>query len=173
MAEEERERKSSMRVVDRRRFDMEGNERADTESSDQSGPADLKAGRAGGSNADGSRQASAASQPRQDVFAGPRDGVSFETTNEEASMSEKSENGSEISFSSFVISLATQALMQLGQIKPPEGVEIAVDKVAAKQTIDILTMLESKTSGNLDGEEERLLEEILHNLRIGYVRAAS
>jgi hypothetical protein len=77
----------------------------------------------------------------------------------------------EIDFSSFIISLGTQALMQLGELKPPEGIDMPVDKAAAKQTIDILSMLEQKTKGNLEPTEAQLLEEILHNCRIGFVRA--
>ncbi len=78
----------------------------------------------------------------------------------------------EISFGSFVVSLATQVLMQLGQMSPPPGVKIEKDVEAAKQTIDILAMLKEKTKGNLDAEEANLIEEILHNLRMGFVRSA-
>jgi len=78
--------------------------------------------------------------------------------------------GMEITFTSFVMSLATQALMQLGEIQAPPEVQIPVDKVAAKQTIDLLTMLEKKTAGNLDSSEAKLLEEILHSVRVAYVR---
>ena len=76
----------------------------------------------------------------------------------------------EMNFSSFVVSLATQALMLLGEIDPPEGVELKVDRNAAKQTIDILNMIEQKTKGNLEKEEASLLQEIIHNLRITYLR---
>lgn len=76
----------------------------------------------------------------------------------------------EIDFSSFVMSLATQALIQLGEMSPPSGLDLPVDKVAAKQTIDILEMLRVKTEGNLEDAEDRLLEEILHNLRMSYVK---
>lgn len=75
-----------------------------------------------------------------------------------------------IDFSSFIMSFATQALMQLGEIEAPEGVGIKKDKVAAKQTIDILTMLREKTTGNLGKEEDRIFEEILHNLRMSFLR---
>ena len=77
----------------------------------------------------------------------------------------------EIDFNSFIISLGTQALMQLGVIKPPEGIDMPVDKAAAHQTIDILQMLEEKTKGNLEPGEAQLLEEILHNCRMSFVRA--
>lgn len=76
----------------------------------------------------------------------------------------------ELNFSSFVVSLATQALMQLGEIPVPEGMSIPKDKEAAKQTIDILSILKNKTQGNLDASEARLMEEILHNLRMAFVQ---
>ena len=76
----------------------------------------------------------------------------------------------EINFSSFVISLATSAMMQLGEMQVPPGMSVPVDPAAARQTIDLLTMLEQKTKGNLDAEEARLLEELLHALRMSYVK---
>ena len=97
-----------------------------------------------------------------------------ETVSSEARPAAAVESGAhqpaEINFSSFAMSLATQALMQLGQIKPPDGVDLAVDRLAAKQTIDLLSMLEVKTRGNLEPVEKQMLEEILHNLHIIYVK---
>jgi len=77
-----------------------------------------------------------------------------------------------INFASFVMSLATQCLIQLGEMAAPEGFEIARDPLAARQTIEILKMLEHKTRGNLDNDEARLLKEILSTLQISYVRSA-
>jgi hypothetical protein len=76
----------------------------------------------------------------------------------------------EISFGSFVISLGTQALMQLGVMPAPDGVKLPPDREAAKQTIEILAMLAEKTKGNLEAEEERLINDILHNLRLGFLK---
>ena len=78
--------------------------------------------------------------------------------------------GSEIDFSSFVMSLATQAVVQLGEMPAPAGVQIDVDVAAAKQTIDILSMFQEKTKGNLEPSEASLIEEILHTLRMSYVK---
>ena len=80
------------------------------------------------------------------------------------------EDTAEVNFSSFIMSLATQALMQLGHIKPPPGVDLAVDREAARQTIDLIAMLQIKTKGNLDGEEARLMEEIVNSLRFQFVQ---
>ncbi len=76
----------------------------------------------------------------------------------------------EINFVSFVVSLATQALMQMGQMSPPPGVDLKKDKNGARQTIEILSMLEKKTRGNLEKEEASLIEEVLHNLRMSFLK---
>lgn len=79
---------------------------------------------------------------------------------------------SEVNFSSFVMSLATQAMVQLGQMAPPPGMEIPVDVESGKGTIDILAMIQQKTRGNLSKEETKFLEDVLHTLRISYVKRA-
>jgi hypothetical protein len=73
-----------------------------------------------------------------------------------------------IDFTTFVLSLSTQALMQLGEVKDPDG-QVAQDLMMARQTIDLLGLLESKTKGNLTGEEEQLLQQILYDLRMRFV----
>ena len=83
---------------------------------------------------------------------------------------EEDDEEGDINFSSFVVSLATQASIQLGLLSPPPGMEAAVDLEAAKQTIDILGLVELKTRGNLNEEEKSLLVNILHELRIGFVQ---
>lgn len=78
-----------------------------------------------------------------------------------------------MSFDIFVLSLNASALIHLGESHeagvPPEPVNLPL----ARQTIDILSMLEEKTRGNLSGEEERLLHQILFDLRMRYTRRAS
>ena len=81
-----------------------------------------------------------------------------------------------MSFDIFVLSLNASALIHLGESResreasvPPEPVNLPL----ARQTIDILSMLEEKTRGNLSGEEERLLHQILFDLRMRYTRRAS
>lgn len=77
----------------------------------------------------------------------------------------------EIDFSTFVISLSTQALMNLGEIANPVSEKIEADISVAKQMIDILGMLKEKTRGNLNANEDRLMEGILFDLRMKYVEA--
>ena len=76
----------------------------------------------------------------------------------------------EINFSSFVFSLSTSALLHLGEVADPITGKIEKDLPLAKQTIDILGMLQEKTRGNLTADEEKLLENLLADLRWRYVR---
>jgi len=79
-----------------------------------------------------------------------------------------------MSFGIFVLSLNASALIHLGESRADaERVESAeVNLPLAQQTIDILSMLEQKTRGNLTGEEERLLHQILFDLRMRYSKHA-
>jgi hypothetical protein len=77
----------------------------------------------------------------------------------------------EINFSTFVISLSTQAIMHLGEIPNPLSGKEERDVPVAKQMIDILGMLQEKTRGNLSGGEAKLIEDILFDLRMKYVEA--
>lgn len=74
-----------------------------------------------------------------------------------------------VDFSTFVLSLSHSALMHLGQAPHPETGSVEKELPLARQTIDLLAMLEDKTKGNLSGDEERLLTQILFDLRIRYV----
>lgn len=75
----------------------------------------------------------------------------------------------EINFTTFAISLSTQALVHLGEVEDPLTHTSHTDLDAARQLIDILGMLRDKTRGNLDGDEERLLDAILYDLRLRFV----
>lgn len=77
----------------------------------------------------------------------------------------------EINFSTFVISLSTQALMHLGEIPDPLSGKVQTDIPVAKQMIDIISVLREKTRGNLDQGEEGLMEDVLFDLRMKYVEA--
>jgi hypothetical protein len=60
--------------------------------------------------------------------------------------------------------------MQMGEVPPPPGVDLPKDVEGARQTIDIIAMLDRKTKGNLDQEEQRLMTDVLHNLRMCFVK---
>jgi len=76
----------------------------------------------------------------------------------------------EINFSTFVVSLNASALLHLGAIEDPTTGKTEKNLPMAKQTIDILSLLEDKTAGNLPQDEENLLKNILYDLRIIYVK---
>ena len=75
----------------------------------------------------------------------------------------------EINFSTFIFSLSSSALVQLGELNDPSTGSKSLNLPVAKQTIDIIAMLEEKTKGNLTGDEEKLLKNILHDLRMKYI----
>ena len=76
-----------------------------------------------------------------------------------------------ISFGAFVLSLATQAMVHMGVVPNPLTNEKEWDLPAARQTIDILEILDEKTKGNLAAEEGTLMHELLFDLRLKYVDA--
>jgi len=76
----------------------------------------------------------------------------------------------QINFSTFILSLNSSALVHLGlETDPSTGSRVA-NLPLAKQTIDILAMLAEKTSGNLSNDEQRLLTNIVYELRLMYVK---
>ncbi len=74
-----------------------------------------------------------------------------------------------IDFTTFVASLSHSALMHLGDAPPLEGHPAEQNFPLARQTIDLLGVLEEKTKGNLTGEEERILAHTLFDLRTRFV----
>jgi hypothetical protein len=74
-----------------------------------------------------------------------------------------------LDFATFVLSLSHSALMHLGEAPHPDDNQTRVSLPLAKQTIDLLGLLEEKTKGNLSGEEERLIGQILFDLRMRFV----
>ena len=78
-----------------------------------------------------------------------------------------------LSFSSFVFSLSTSALMVMGERLDPQQPSLPVNLSQAKEIIDILSILEEKTRGNLTSDEEAVLRDMLYALRMKYVDAAS
>ncbi len=78
-----------------------------------------------------------------------------------------------IDFYTFCVSLASSAFVHLGDLPHPEGSgEPRADLALARQTIDILTMLQEKTKGNLTEEEGRFLDNLLVDLKLRFVQRA-
>ena len=75
-------------------------------------------------------------------------------------------------FSTFAISLGTSALYHMGVVEGPEGEGPPQKNLPlARQAIDTLEMLAEKTQGNLDAQEEKLLESLLYELRMRFVES--
>ncbi len=74
-----------------------------------------------------------------------------------------------IDFTTLILSLSQTALVHLGEAPSPDGETPAANLPLARQTIDLLAVLQEKTKGNLDGEEERLLDQMLYDLRMRFV----
>ncbi|MDL2272321.1 DUF1844 domain-containing protein [Desulfovibrio sp. OttesenSCG-928-I05] len=92
--------------------------------------------------------------------------------NDEAWQDEASGIMPKVTFTTFTMSLASSALVHLGEVPDPDKGQTGVNLLMAKHTIDILTMLEDKTRDNLDEAEERLIKALLYELRMKYVLKA-
>jgi len=78
----------------------------------------------------------------------------------------------EVNFSSFLLSLSSSSLLHLGEIADPQSGEKKKDLALAKQSIDIISLLRDKTKGNLTQEEEKLMDHLLYDLRMRFVKAS-
>lgn len=74
-----------------------------------------------------------------------------------------------IDFPSYILSYYTQGLVLLGEVPNPYTNKKEEDVEAARHTIDILSMLEQKTKGNLGNDEKQLLESVLYELRMKFM----
>ncbi len=77
-----------------------------------------------------------------------------------------------MTFGTFLISLASSAVFHLGEAPHPETGKTEKDLPLAKQTIDLLAILQEKTRGNLDDEESKLLQSLIYDLRLRFVQAS-
>jgi hypothetical protein len=137
------EDEKSFVIKDRRRFDDSGEARPETPREET--PAKPQE----------PKPEAQAAEPRQDEKAqGPSTEQSFP----------------ELNFSTFVFSLGTSAMYHFGDFPDPVTKKAERNLEAAKQTVDILAILKDKTKGNLSEDEERLLESLLYELRMRYVR---
>ncbi len=74
-----------------------------------------------------------------------------------------------ITFDNFIMSLAQTAYVQLGIIEDPFNKQKSKELKDAKNTIDLIEMLKEKTKGNLTEEEQKLIEDVLYDLRMKYL----
>jgi hypothetical protein len=146
-------KKSSFKVVDRRRFDEDGDERTGPDVKAKEDPRPAPAPKPAAAHAP---SAPAAGQAAADAQGAPG-----------AAGAQKGPP-SGLTFTVFLQSLAQQALMQLGLIPWPHGQrELQLD--AARDTIDIMALLKDKTKGNLSPEETQYLDRALYELRMGAI----
>ncbi len=75
-----------------------------------------------------------------------------------------------LDFTTLILSLSSSALMNLGVIENPMTKTKDKEPAIAKQTIDLIALLQEKTAGNLVGEETRLIEDVLAELRLWYCK---
>jgi len=139
--EDEKQEKGFV-IKDRRRFDDSGEARPEAPKEEAVKPREAKP--------EATDAAPRADEPKQDAAA-------------ESAFPE-------INFSTFVFSLGTSAMYHFGDFPDPVTKKAERNLDAAKQTIDILGILKEKTRGNLNDEEDRLLESLLYELRMRYVR---
>lgn len=146
MAEDD-EKDRGFKVQDRRRFSAEGEARPESREEESAPPkpeAEIRKPTAGAQAEVSAAYREASSE------AGPED----------------------ITFVSFVVGLSTEALALLGEMPHPATGELVRDLNGAQQIIDILGLLREKTRGNLDRDEESLMDAILFDLRMKYVEKA-
>ncbi len=165
------EKKSAFKVVDRRRFTDDGDERdgPDVPTEDKvrvdpkvdmkavagAAPAVKQAAPAPNGNGNGNGNGNAPAGPPEaakPIPEGPK----------------LPPQANALTFSMFLQSLAQQALMQMGLIPWPHGQrELALDQ--ARDTIDIVELLKSKTTGNLDAQEQQLMDTVVYELKMSFV----
>jgi uncharacterized protein DUF1844 len=188
MASED-ESSKGYKIQDRRRFSAEGELKPEFSGADEpaaaakpaaASPAAAKPDApppggslhgAGGAHAFAQpQQQTGASQPQQAAAA--RGYAAARSVAGEAHPSEAGAEMGEISFGAFLMSLSTEALVHLGEMTDPSVGQAQRDLAMAQQLIDILGMLREKTRGNLDHDEQALLDAILFDLRMKYVEIA-
>ena len=76
----------------------------------------------------------------------------------------------EVTFFTFIMSLNTSVLYHLGEIADPESGEKNINLEAARHGIDTLVLVQNKTKGNLTGEEEEMLRNILYDIKLRFVK---
>ncbi|MBT3176102.1 MAG: DUF1844 domain-containing protein [Desulfobacula sp.] len=76
-----------------------------------------------------------------------------------------------IDFSSFILSLYSSGLVQLGKVEEPSTGKKTINLDLARHTIEMIAMLKEKTKGNLTEEEDNLLNALLSEIRLAYVEA--
>jgi Domain of unknown function (DUF1844) len=142
MTEDKKEEKG-FKVSDKRRFDTDGEPKSEEE------------------------QTTAAAETAAEEKAKPAAGSSV--TDDMSTCDGNYQPLPQIDFSTFIMSLSSSAMVHLGLLTDPTTKTQNINLPAAKQTIDILGMMEKKTVNNLTPEEGNLVEKMLFDLRVNFV----
>lgn len=118
------------------------------------------------------RRGSTAGAERSSPAPSSAAGVSKEVSASTAT-GEDSGSGMPVTFASFVISLGSSSLMLMGEQLDPQQPAMPVNLPQAKEIIDLLSVLDVKTKGNLTTEEQTVLRDMLYALRMKYVSLTS
>ena len=78
----------------------------------------------------------------------------------------------EVTFSTFILSLASSTLMHLGEVPNPDTGKTEKNILLAKHSVDLLNMLEDKFTNGLNSDEQKLLQDILYEVKIKYIQQA-
>ncbi len=76
-----------------------------------------------------------------------------------------------VTFTEFIMMMSTQALFALGVVPNPENEKDLTNLPIARRTIDMLAMIREKTKGNLTQDEETMMDDVLHQLRMRFIDA--
>lgn len=139
--EKEEQQQSWFKVTDRRKFTPQGEIRRETQQEPPQGEAPPKEEKPSGASGEG----------------------------EASQESPRSDASEPMNFSSFLLSLATTGMVHLGEIPEPTTGQRSENVDAARQMIDILSILKEKTKGNLSAEETHLLDGLLYELRMKFL----
>lgn len=147
--EEDEKKEKSFVVRDRRLFNESGQPRAEATST---------------------AEAAAATGNVETEEPSPEVKKQSQTEGKEEPQPQEAEPVPEVNFYNFILSLSSTAMYHFGDFSDPATRESQRNLAAAKQTIDLLSLLQEKTKGNLNPDEKNLLEGILYELRIRYVK---
>jgi len=161
------ETEKSFKVTDRRIYsDPENGTPEDEAPEDDTAPTDEHPQAPDGGEANLAGEEADAVGDEADAAAGEADAAAGE-----ADAADEDAQAFPLNFATFVVSLGDSALIHLGAIPHPATGEPQPDMQAARQTIDILGILEEKTQGNLSDEEQKLMTNLLYTLRMQWIQA--
>jgi hypothetical protein len=143
-----------IRVTDKRKFDKEGNIK-ETASADE-------------------RKVKAKTSKTESAHSQPSSNEAESKPNKEVKNRDESKQKQQaIEFIPFVLSLYTSILASLGELPDTSGIKVEKNVAQAKELIDIIKMLSNKTKGNLSEDEQNVIEEVIYQSEMIYIKNVS